>query len=198
MKGILSNFVTFFIIANPLGAVPAVLPLIKSFSFKNQQRIMFRESLIALSIALFFQFFGEKFISLLGAYDYTLTLTGGVLLLIVSVMMMFPKMQELDTSPLKQEPYIVPIATPLITGPGLMTFIMVKSKLTDNPFEISVALLLTFLCVTLILTLSPYLPKYLNPRVMDAFEKVMGLILALLGVEMLTSGITMFKHTLNS
>ncbi|MCB1114779.1 MAG: MarC family protein, partial [Chlamydiia bacterium] len=163
----------------------------------TQQRILFRESIIALVIALFFQFFGEKFISLLGASDYTLTLTGGVLLVIVSVMMMFPKSQELDTSaPLKQEPYIVPIATPLITGPGLMTFIMVNSKLADSSFEISISILLTFLCVVLIMTMSPYLPKYLNPRIMDAFEKVMGLVLALLGIEMLIRGILMFKETL--
>jgi multiple antibiotic resistance protein len=193
---ILSNAIVFFIIANPIGAVPAVLSLVKAFDFKNQQRILFRESVIALFIAFFFQFFGEKFIGLIGAQDYTLTLTGGVLLLLVSLMMIFPKSQEIDTSPLKQEPYIVPIATPLLAGPGLMTFIMVNSKLADNPFEISISIFLAFLPVIAIMTLSPYLPKYLNKRMLDALEQVMGLVLALLGIEMLTRGITLFKATL--
>lgn len=194
---ILSNAVVFFIIANPIGSTPAVLSLVKAFDFKTQQRILFRESIFALILAFFFQFFGERFVSLLGAQDYTLTMTGGVILLIVSLMMIFPVRQELDTNPLKNEPFIVPIATPLIAGPGLMTFIMVNSKLADSNFEISMAILLAFSAVITIMTLCPYLPKYLNKRALDALEQVMGLVLAFIGVEMLSRGILIFKETLN-
>ena len=119
---ILSLALTFFIVANPIGNAPTVLALLKEYSFKKQQQIMFRESMISLLIALFFQFFGEFFLEALHISRYSLVLTGGLVLFLIALQMIFHKPDQIDRPEGKQEPFIVPIATPLVSGPGPVSY----------------------------------------------------------------------------
>lgn len=79
MDSIFSIAVTFFLVTNPIGNSPAILALVKSFDFARQKRIMLREAIFALFIALFFQYLGEPFLSLLNIQKYAVTLCGGTL-----------------------------------------------------------------------------------------------------------------------
>lgn len=190
---------TLFLVANPIGNSPAILALIKDFPFERQKRIMFRESLIALAIALFFQFVGERFLGLLSIKDYSLSLTGGILLFLVSLEMIFPQPVDTQSATVsKQEPFIVPIATPLISGAGLMTMIMIFSKKQDNDLQISLAICLAWVGVTLVLVTAPYLQKILGRRGLVALEQIMGMILALISSEMIVNGIRLFVNAIKA
>lgn len=187
---------TFFLVTNPIGNSPMILALIKDFSFERQKAIVFREAIFALFLALFFQFFGEFFLGLLNTKDFALTLTGGILLLAVALQMLFPKSESTQTQETKREPFIVPIATPLLSGPGLLTIIMVNARTEANNFKIASAILIAWIGVTLVLVAAPYLQKLLGKRGLVALEQVMGLVLGLIAMQMIVNGIDLFVKTL--
>lgn len=178
----------FFLVTNPIGNSPLILAMIKDQPFKRQQYIMLREGLIALAIAIFFQFFGEYFLTFLGIKVYSLSLCGGVVLLLTALKMIFASKEEATTAVAKKEPVIVPIATPILTGPGLMTIIMIYATKEANDLKITSALLLAWVFVLAVLYASPYLLKALGKRGMIALEQVMAMILALIAVEMFLGG----------
>lgn len=193
----LSIALIYFLVANPIGNSPTVLTLVKHYDFDRQKKILFRETMISLLIALFFQFFGELFLSLLKISDFTLTLTGGIVLFILALQMIFHKPEVEGSATTKQEPFIVPIAIPLISGPGLMTMIMVTSREEANNFKISLAILIAWFGVTLVLVGAPYLQKLIGKRGMDAMEQVMGMILGLISMNMIVNGAQLFVKTLS-
>lgn len=193
MDIILNNALTFLLVANPLGNCPVTLSLIKDYSFSRQVKIMLREALFALIIALFFQYLAEYFLDLLKIKTYAVTLCGGTLLFIISLRMIFSA-PEVKAGPSgeKQEPFIVPIATPLISGPGLLTTIILKSNITQNNLSITVSIVLAWIVVTSIMACGPYLQRLLGVRGMLAIEQLMGLILSMIALQMIVAGIYIF------
>jgi multiple antibiotic resistance protein len=190
--------ITFFLVANPIGNSPAIVALIKNFDFERQKKIMLREALIALSIALFFQYFGEGFLNLLRIQDYSLTIGGGVILFLTSLSMVFPKNEIATATSAKTEPFIVPIATPLITGGGLLSMIMLYSKSENDHIKISLSILLAWVGVTLVLVAAPYLQKILGQKGLLALEQLMGMILSLISMSMIVKGLGMFVNSILS
>lgn len=188
----------FFLVANPIGNSPAILAIIKDFDFDKQKKIMLRESIFALCLAIFFQFFGEWFLDMINVEGYSLGICGGALLFLVSLTMIFPKAETVDTqkAAIKQEPYFVPIATPLITGPGLMTIIMVKSNEMENNLLILGAILIAWIGVTVVLITAPYLQKLLGKKGLLALEQLMGMLLSLMSMTMIVNGFQKFYNTL--
>lgn len=186
---------TFFLVANPIGNSPAILAVVKDLPFDRQRKVLLREALIALALALFFQFFGEAFLTSLNIDRYTVSLCGGVMLFIVALKMIFPVRTEEQHLTLK-EPMIVPIATPLISGPGLLTIIMVKSKEEENFMLISAAILIAWIGVTFVLTTAPYLQRIFGNRGMIALEQLMGMVLSMISMEMIVNGSSLFVKTL--
>lgn len=183
---------TFFLVTNPIGNSPAILALVKNFDFKKQRLILIREAFFSFLIALFFQYVGEQFLSLLHVHDFSMTLCGGTLLLLVSLQMMFPKHEEISSKTLLREPFFVPIATPLLSGPGVLTLIMLFSKQEANNLKITLAILIAWAGVMLVLALAPYLQKLLGKRGLVALEQLMGMLLAVIGTGMLAMGVRMF------
>lgn len=187
---------TFFLVSNPIGNSPTVLALVKNFDFARQKKILLREGIISLGMAIFFQYFGEKFLGLLHVSDYAMTLCGGILLLLISLSMIFPKVEPANTPSSKQEPFIVPIATPLLSGPGVLTMIMLFAKQEANDLKITLSILLAWSGVIFILFVAPYTQRILGQRGLEALEKLMGMILSMMAVSMLVSGINLFLKTL--
>jgi multiple antibiotic resistance protein len=196
-NSIFSIALVFFLVANPIGNSPTILSLVKHFDFERQKKIIFREAMISLLIALFFQFCGELFLGILKISDYALSFTGGIVLFMVALQMIFHKPEDRQNAQVKQEPFIVPIATPLISGPGLMTIIMVTSKAQANDLKIFIAVLVAWVGVTLVLLGAPYLQKLVGKRGMSAMEQVMGMILGLISMEMIIKGAGLFVKTLS-
>lgn len=186
----------FFLVANPIGNAPAILSLIKDFDFAHQRRILIREVVAALLLALFFQFFGEVFFGkMLQVKSYSNNLAGGVLLFLTSLRMIFPSASQVAVSEEKKEPFIVPIATPLLSGAGLLTIIMLKASEESSNLKISLAILIAWVGVTTVLLIAPYLQRILKERGMLALEQLMGMALSLMSVEMIVKGIWLYKQT---
>jgi small neutral amino acid transporter SnatA (MarC family) len=182
----------FFFVTNPIGNAPAILAMLKEFDVKTQMNILFREIVAAFLIAVFFQFFGEIFFGdLLQVKPYATSITGGVLLFLVAFEMIFPKPQG-ETQALKKEPFIVPIATPLLSGPGLLTIIMLYSTQEQNNFKIFLALVIAWIGVTGVLFMTPYLNRLLGRRGLVALEQLMGMLLTMMATEMIINGIKLF------
>lgn len=193
---ILSIALMFFLVANPIGNSPAILAIIKDFDFQRQKVIMLRESIFALALAIFFQFFGDDFLSLINVEGYALGICGGTLLFLVALGMIFPKHEEENNQSHRQEPFFVPIATPLITGPGLMTIIMIKSQEVQNNLLILSAILVAWIGVTAVLVASPYLLKLFGRKGLVALEQLMGMLLAFMSMAMIVNGFQKFYQTL--
>lgn len=187
---------TFFLVANPIGNSPAILALVKDFDFGRQKKILLREGLFALLLALFFQYFGEMFLNLLKIKGYAVTLTGGVILFLTSLSMIFPKRASGESTTAKQEPFIVPIATPLLSGAGLLTIIMLYSKQEENDMLITGAILIAWVGVLSVLLAAPYIQKVFGRRGMQALEQLMGMVLSMVAIEMITKGSKLFYESL--
>lgn len=188
---------TFFIVTNPIGNTPAILALLKNYNFSDQRRILIREGFFSFIIALFFQYFGELFLGLLHIQDYAMSLCGGILLFILSIEMIFPRHEtENTTSVSKQEPFIVPIATPLLSGAGVLSLIMLFAKQEADNLKMSLAIVIAWIGVIGVLALAPYLQKLLGKRGLLALEQLMGMLLAIIAAGILVKGMQLFIEAL--
>lgn len=197
MDSLFQNALTFFLVTNPIGNSPTILALVKDFSFKDQQRIILREALFSLIVALCFQYLGELFLNMLNIETYAVTLCGGLLLFLLSLQMIFAiAKQNETTTALKQEPFIVPVATPLLAGPGLLTIIMLTSKMEQNNLRVTLSLVIAWIGVFVVMAVAPYLQRLLGRRGMLALEQFMGMLLAIISMGMIVQGINLFLDTL--
>ncbi|MBS4168745.1 MarC family protein [Parachlamydia sp. AcF125] len=191
-QSIFSIALTLFLVTNPIGNAPAIIALIKDFDFSRQKIIMLREAIFSLILALFFQYGGEVFLNTLSIERYTVSLCGGTLLFLISLSMIFPYLHEEAIKVTKHEPFFVPIATPILSGPGLLSIIMLLSSQVSSNFEMSLAILLAWVGVSFVLLIAPYLNKVLGKRGLVALEQLMGLVLSILSTDMLIKGIEQF------
>ncbi len=189
---------TFFLVANPIGNSPVIIALVKDFPFQRQRIIVLREGIFAFLLALFFQFAGEHFLNLLNISDYAVTLCGGVILFIIALQMIFSLSEPSETASLKQEPFIVPIATPLLTGAGLLSVVMLKSHEVHNDFLITLSLVIAWIGVLSVMAMAPYLQKVLGKNGLMALEQLMGLILAIISMQMFIQGINLFLDNIKN
>ena len=190
---------TFFIMTNPIGGCPLFIALTKGHSIKDQQKILLRESLFALGLAVFFLLMGETFLSRLNIQDYALSISGGLIILIVSIKLIFSLKTADDHIEMpKTDPFFVPIATPLLSGAGLLTVIMLFSKEEQNDWKIFFALLLAWVGITGVLVAAPYLQVFLGKRGLSAMEQLMGMLLAMMGIGMIVNGVSLFLTALQA
>lgn len=195
MDHIFSIAFTLFLIANPIGNSPAIIALIKDFDFERQKKIMAREAFFAFLLAVFFQYSGELFLNHLKIENYALSIAGGILLLLVALDMLFHSRSSNHDAKDKHEPVFVPIATPLISGPGLLSMIMIFSGREENNLIVTFALLLAFVAISAVLIAAPYMNRLLGKNGLGALEQLMGLLLAIMSTEMIVSGAKMFFKT---
>lgn len=187
-----------FLIANPIGGVPLFVSLVKDFDFKRQKIILFRESVISMFLAYFFLFLGEPFLSATHIELYAVRLGGGLIVLLVAIDMIFPSRSEGmgSSTSLSKEPFIVPIATPLITGGGCFSNIMVFAK-QEPVSKVALAIFIAWTATIVIVTSSVYLQKILGRRGLLALEQLMGMILMMIAIEMITLGLHGFGEAAN-
>ena len=94
--------------------------------------------------------------------------------------------------------FIVPIATPLLFGAGLMTMIIVYAKQEANDLKVLFAILLAWIGITLVLVMAPYLQVFLGKRGLAALEQLMGMLLSMIAIEMLVKGAALFLNALSA
>lgn len=186
--------VTFalFLLMNPIGNVPIYLALLKEIPPRRQAQIILRELAMALAILLLFQFVGQGLLNLLGVRKDALLIAGGLILLIIAMRMIFPS--EKSTAKItekKEEPFLVPLAIPLVAGPAILSAIIIYSNEVPT-LPLTFAILAAWALVTLILLSAPMLLKILKERGILACERLMGLILILIASQMFLNGMRIF------
>lgn len=181
-----------FLIANPIGNIPVFVSLIKDFEFRHQRWILFRESIFSLVLAFFFLFVGEPFLKTVLVEQYAVYLSGGILVFLISLNMIFPvHTEEKGAKTLSHEPYVVPIATPLISGGGVFSTILILAKQAPLA-NVSLAILIAWVPVFVIVCASVYLQKILGRRGLIATEQLMGMMLLMLSISLITKGLHAF------
>lgn len=196
---IISIAFTLFLIMNSLGLVPLVLALLKNVEPKMQRRILFREMLIALGIILVFNFLGELFFGWLNIKESIIQMAGGLILFLIAIRMIFPAPKKLEKGDDLELPFVVPIATPLVAGPSLLAAVMFYSREIDNTPTMLLAIFLSWLLTTLVFLIAPTLKRFIGEKGLIAFERLMGLLLTLIAVQMFLQGVAHFiSHSLNT
>jgi multiple antibiotic resistance protein len=183
---------TLFLVANPIGNVPLIVTLIKDFDLERQKRILLREAIYSYLIVLFFLFLGEQFLQMIQIQQYAVSISGGVLLFIVALNMIFPSRETNGKERKAQEPYIVPIATPLITGGGVLSTVMIYAAKEQNNMKIALAATIAWVFVTIFVVSSVYLMRLLGKSGLLAMEQLMGMILSMISVEIMVKGVKLF------
>ena len=183
-----SLVLTLFLVSNPIGCAPIVLALIKDYDFERQKKILLREGLFSLLVAFAFLFIGEAFLNTLQIEQYSVKIGGGVLLFLVSLYMIFPHPQSASGAGARQEPFIVPIATPLISGGGIFATIIVYSKQIQDYLVMSEAIAIAWAIIIAIMYFSSYFQKLIGKSGLAALEQLMGMLLMMLSVELMVGG----------
>lgn len=197
LSQILTKAVTLFFILDALGAVGMVVAIIRPFPPERQKVIVRREMLIALGIMCFFYFFGGILLETLAITQPAVQITGGIVFLFFALSLLFPKQEEEDNEKNHQEPFMVPIATPIVAGPSCLAAIMLFSHEEGSSILITLpAVFLAWLGTAIILMSSPFILRFMGKTGIMVLERLMGLICVMLAVSMFLSGMEAFSLTL--
>ena len=176
---------TFFLLMDSLGNIPFFVSILKNIPEKKQKKIIIRELFIALLIMMIFSFLGEGFLKALKISQPAVAMAGGVILFILSLRMTFPSEKgENFVKEAGDEPFIVPLAIPLVAGPAILASIMAYARDQNNQFITLSAIVLAWSASTAVLLLSSSLQKALGKRGIIACERLMGFILVMLSFQM--------------
>jgi MarC family membrane protein len=184
-----SATVLLLLITDPFGNIPIFVNALKHVSPERRKWVILREYLIAFGLLLSFMFVGEGFLKLMGLRDTSLQLAGGVVLFLIALRMIFPPPPGHEPD-IQGEPLIVPLAIPAIAGPSaLATVILLVSQAPERRAEWIGALTLTMVVGVVILLLAERIQRLLGERFVIAMERLMGLILVAVAVEMMVRAI---------
>jgi len=178
---------------DPFGNIPLFLSLLKDVSPRRRRTIIIREMVIALAVLLVFLFFGKFILSGLNISEPALSIAGGIILFLIALKMIFPKPNVSDEPTGETEPIIVPLAVPLIAGPSSMSIVILFS--TQHPEMLlswSIALIAAWTVCLGILLPSDLLRRLLGTRILKAIERLMGMILTTMAIQMLLTGVKEF------
>lgn len=186
---ILQAALLLLLVMDPLGNVPIFLSLLKDIDQKRRRRIIMRELLIALVIMLLFLYFGQNILDVFSLQQESVRISGGIVLFLIALRMIFPSDKKLAHTE-EAEPFIVPLAIPLVAGPStIATLILMTRQESNQSYSLLLALLLAWSVTAIILMSAPWLYRVLKSRGLAAMERLMGMLLIMLSVQMLIDGI---------
>lgn len=187
---ILSAALLLFLILDPLGNIPVFLSLLKPLAPKRQRIVLVRELLIALAVLMAFLWGGKYALELMHLRQESVAIAGGIVLFLIGIRMIFPRPEGLMGAVPDGEPFIVPMAIPLVAGPsGMAAVMLMGSKEPERLADWSLALLLAWGATAAILMSATLLYKLLGARALTALERLMGMLLVAISVQMLLDGL---------
>ena len=181
-----------FLIMDPFGNLVVINSLLSELSARQRVAVILREGAIATAILLAAAFFGGALLSTLGLEDYSLRLAGGIVLFLIALGMLVPAHKMLD-EPATESPLVVPIAMPLIAGPSAISMAVLFAE-KYSVSQVAVAILIAASTTTLLLSLSTRIFSLLGRRGTMALERLMGILLIILSVQMVLDGIEAFVN----
>lgn len=185
----LSAGILLFLILDPLGTTPLFLRLLKDVAPERRRLVLIRELLIALVVLFVFLFGGKYLLSALQLKPESVSIAGGIVLFLIGIRMIFPSRDGIFGGDVEAEPFIVPMAIPAVAGPSTMAAVMLLAN--SNPgrtVDWSIALFLAWLATSILLISSTYLYRWLGASVLVALERLMGMLLVALSVQMFLDG----------
>ncbi len=179
-----------FLVFDPLGNIPVFTCVLSRIEPGRRRRIIVRELLFAFAILVIFLFVGRHILSLLGISQSSLGIAGGIILLMIAIKMVFSGSEAIFENAPDEEPFLVPLAVPLIAGPSaIATVILLMAKDPGRWHHWFLALLSAWFVSGTLLMFSDRLSMFLGTRGSKAVERLMGMILTAVSVEMLIKGI---------
>jgi multiple antibiotic resistance protein len=190
---LLALAVTLFLVLDPFGNAAIFHAVLSKIPEERRRKVLVRELLFALCILLGFLFVGKHLLGFLGVRPATLSISGGILLFLIALGMVFPTHSMLGETG-DEEPFIVPLAVPLMAGPSSIAIILLTaSKYPAAIGSIALAVSGAWLVSAVILLLSPMVLKLLGTKGTRALERLMGLLLILVAVQMFLDGVSTYS-----
>ena len=188
---ILSAVITLWLIMDPLGNVPVFLAVLKRVPPERRRTILIRECLIAYAVLIFFLLLGQRVLALLQIEQETISIAGGIVLFLIAVRMIFPAAGGLDDSS-EGEPLVVPLAIPLIAGPSTLATLLLLRATTESMVQLWLATTIAWSATAAILIAAPFFYRALSERGLIAMERLMGMVLVMISVQMFLNGVATF------
>ena len=189
----ISAVILLTLVADPFGNMPLVNAMLSGVPEGRRRMIVVRECLIAYALLLAFMFGGQSLLAVMHLSQTSLSIAGGVILFMIAIRMVFAKLDGTFGEKAGSEPFIVPLATPLIAGPSaLATEMLMASRAPPMVGMWAAAITVTMVITTVVLLAGTKLLGWLGEHAMHAIERLMGLILTAIAVEMLMAGIREF------
>ncbi|MDG1178573.1 MAG: YhgN family NAAT transporter [SAR324 cluster bacterium] len=195
---ILSAGLTLLLIMDPLGNIPLFLSVLKTVESESRRRkILIRELFLALLVLLLFLFAGEYLLKWLNLRQEAVSIAGGIVLFLISLRMIFPSEKGIMGEMPEGEPFFVPLAVPLLAGPSTLAMLILLARSQPERIFVWLAAVLGAWAVTsLIMLSSSKLNKLFGKRGLIAVERLMGMVLVAISVQMLMDGISTYLNVL--
>jgi multiple antibiotic resistance protein len=191
MNDLVSAVITLFLIMDPLGNVPIFLAVLKRCPPERRRVIIVREVLIAFAVLLIFLLLGDYAMRVLHIEQETISIAGGIVLFLIALRMIFPQHGGYDAP--EGEPLVVPLAIPLIAGPSAMAaLLLLKRADPSGAVELWIAMTIAWALTAAILIAAPFFYRILGDRGLAAMERLMGMVLVMISVQMLLDGLRAF------
>lgn len=186
-----SALILLLLVLDPLGSLPIFIPIIREVPKPRRARVAVREVSLAFCVLLAFMFFGETFLRVMHLSERSLEVAGGVILLMVAIRMIFSAQGEsVYGVPPGREPFIFPLAVPLLAGPSAMaTVLLLASRQPERIWEWIGALAVAMAVSGVLLLSAERIRRLVGDSVVSALEKLMGLVLTAIAVEMILAGL---------
>lgn len=193
---IASAALLLFLILDPLGNIPVFLGLLRSLPPQRQRVVVMRELLIALGVLMLFLWGGRYALELMHLRQESVSIAGGIVLFLIGLRMIFPPPEGLMGELPEGEPFIVPLAIPMVAGPsGMAAVMLMGSQEPDRMGAWSLALLIAWAVTAAILFSATYLYKWLGLRVLTAIERLMGMVIVAISVQMFLDGLGVYLRS---
>ncbi len=190
---IASAALLLFLILDPLGNIPVFLSLLKNLKPSRQRAVIVRELLIALGVLMLFLWGGQYALELMHLKQESVSIAGGIVLFLIGLRMIFPPPEGIMGEIPDGEPFIVPMAIPMIAGPsGMAAVMLLGSQEPGRMGDWMLALSIAWAATAIILFSATYLQKWLGTRALTAIERLMGMVIVAISVQMLLDGITSY------
>lgn len=191
-----SATILLLLITDPVGNIPVFANALKHVAPERRARVILREILIAFFLLLTFMFVGEGFLRVMNLSELSLQIGGGVILFLIALRMVFPP-PAAEEAEILTEPLIVPLAIPAIAGPSaLATVLLLVSQQPERRLEWIAALCVTMVISAVVLVSAERIQRIVGPRLVTAVERLMGLVLVSVAIEMMLWGAKTFAMQL--
>ncbi|MGB2578563.1 multiple antibiotic resistance protein [Elusimicrobium simillimum] len=193
MEFFFSAVFTLFLVMDPFGNIPIFISVLRRVPAERRKTVLIRELCIAMFLMVAFMFLGKQFLSILGIKEYSLSIAGGLMLIMIAFKLVFGgNEEEPKSNPKDDEPFIVPLAIPMVAGPAALSVTLILAAQSPSKMLILAAVLTASAINFIILLLSFPISDFLGKRGIVAVERLTGMILVLMSVNMIMGGVATF------